>query len=264
MAIRVDGKILVDSNQTPPNLPSIAPSGCSVGTKQGFSIIKYEGNGTSGATLPHGLTQAPDFAIVKNLEETESWGIYHSSQGGRKYSFLNVTNAFSASSALWNNTSPGAAGITLGDYNGTNKDNIDFIAYLWHDVPGLQKFGTFTANNSTDGPYVELGFRPSIVWVKAASDAGDMSYASWLIADGERSSTNPVDKALFANYNAAEGKRGNGSDNYTGVWLDMLSNGFKIRYTGTEVNGVSGQTYIYCAWAEAPAINLYGGQSNAR
>ena len=51
MAIRVDGKILVDSNQTPPNVPSINPSGCSVGTKQGFSIIKYEGNGTSGATL---------------------------------------------------------------------------------------------------------------------------------------------------------------------------------------------------------------------
>ena len=168
MAIRVDGKILVDSNQTPPNLPSIAPSGCSVGTKQGFSIIKYEGNGTSGATLPHGLTQAPDFAMVKNLEETESWGVYHSSQGGRNYAFLNVNNAFSESSALWNNTSPGAAGITLGNYNGTNKDDIDFIAYLWHDVPGLQKFGSYVGNENTggNGPFVELGFRPALLWLK--------------------------------------------------------------------------------------------------
>ena len=83
--------------------------------------------------------------MVKNLEESESWGVYHSSQGGRNYAFLNVNNAFSASSALWNNTSPGAAGITLGNYNGTNKDDIDFIAYLWHDVPGLQKFGSYTS-----------------------------------------------------------------------------------------------------------------------
>ena len=58
MAIRVDGKILVDSNQTPPNVPSTAPTGCSVGTKQGFSIIKYTGpNDTNNHTVPHGLLQ---------------------------------------------------------------------------------------------------------------------------------------------------------------------------------------------------------------
>ena len=88
--------------------------------------------------------------------------------------------------------------ITVGTNNvDTCNDGDNYVMYLWHDVPGLQKFGTFTANNSTDGPFVELGFRPSIVWVKAASSAGDMTYASWLIADGERSPTNPVDKACL-------------------------------------------------------------------
>ena len=38
--IEIDGKLLVDG-VTPVNSPSIAPTGCSVGTKQGFSIIKY-------------------------------------------------------------------------------------------------------------------------------------------------------------------------------------------------------------------------------
>ena len=33
------------------------------------------------------------------------------------------------------------------------------IAYLWHDVPGLQKFGRFAGNGSADGPFVELGFQ---------------------------------------------------------------------------------------------------------
>ena len=54
--IKVDGKELIDSDITPPNIPSIAPSGCSVGTKQGFSIIKYTGTGTAG-TIPHGLLE---------------------------------------------------------------------------------------------------------------------------------------------------------------------------------------------------------------
>ena len=183
--ISLDGKMLVDSGLSA-NVPSIAPTGCSVGTKQGFSIIKYEGNGSSGATLPHGLTQAPNFVVVKNIEETESWGVYHSSQGGTKYSFLNVNNDFSASSALWNNTDPTSSVLTLGNYNGTNKNNIDFIAYLWHDVPGLQKFGSYSGNSNANGSYVELGFRPALLWLKRTDAAGN-----WVILDTKRNPSNP-------------------------------------------------------------------------
>jgi len=260
--ITVDGKLLVDSGVSI-DAPTIANSKCSVGTKQGFSIINFT-NTTSNSTHAHGLTQKPDFIVMKKTNGTSHWPVYHSSMGP-KYGYLNLTNAFVIGSGeMWNYTEPNDHYVTLKGEPNTFGSAGDVIMYCWHDVPGLQKFGTFIANNSTDGPYVELGFRPSIVWVKAASSAGDMTYASWLITDGERSPTNVVSNGLFANKNAAEGKRGNGSDNYTGAWLDILSNGFKIRYTGTEVNGVSGQTYIYAAWAETPQFNLYGGQSNAR
>jgi hypothetical protein len=48
--------------------------------------------------------------------------------------------------------------------------------------------------------------------------------------------------------------------------VDILSNGFKVREGDT--SGVYTQTnrsdtIIYCAWAEAPTFNLFGGQSNA-
>ena len=250
--VKIDGKILVNSGTDLSGLtqyPSIAPSGCSVGTKQGFSIIKYEGNGSSGATLPHGLTQAPDFAVVKNIEETESWGVYHSSQGGTKYSFLNVNNDFSASSALWNNTDPTSSVLTLGNYNGTNKNNIDFIAYLWHDIPGLQKFGSYTGNSNANGSYVELGFRPALLWLKRTDAAGN-----WVILDTKRNPSNPVTTSLYID--TTDQDYNPGQD-----WADILSSGFKLRATYGEVNVGS---YIYCAWAEAPAFNLYGGQSNAR
>ena len=72
MAIRVDGKILVDSDQTAPNFPTITASGCSVGTKQGFSIIKYTGTGTAGS-IAHGLSEQPKFVIIKNLKNANAW-----------------------------------------------------------------------------------------------------------------------------------------------------------------------------------------------
>ena len=236
-----------------PAQPTIAATGCSVGTRQGFSIIKYEGNGTSGAQLPHGLTQAPDFVVVKNLEESESWGVYHSSQGGTKYAFLNVDNGFSASSALWNNTNTTSSVLTLGNYNGTNKDNIDFIAYLWHDVPGLQKFGKYTGNNTAapNGPFVELGFRPALVAIKRSNGVGN-----WVVYDNKRDTFNPLDGRLKWNTSGAN------VDN-SGYNIDFLSNGFKIT-GGNNDNYNAASDYIYCAWAEAPTFNLFGAQSNAR
>ena len=44
--------------------------------------------------------------------------------------------------------------------------------------------------------------------------------------------------------------------------LDFLSNGFKLRDSNNKVNA-SNDVYIYCAWAEAPSIDLFGGGANA-
>ena len=62
-------------------------TGASVGTKQGFSIIKFHTAGTnSGATIPHGLSKSPDFIVPLNA--TLGWKIYHSSLGNDY--FLNL------------------------------------------------------------------------------------------------------------------------------------------------------------------------------
>ena len=47
----VDGKALIDTGVSVDNVPSIVPTGCSVGTKQGFSIIKYTGSGNAGDSV---------------------------------------------------------------------------------------------------------------------------------------------------------------------------------------------------------------------
>ena len=59
---------------------SITPTRMSVNTKTSFSIVKYTSpNNSSDQTVPHGLSSAPNWIIVKNLDNTYNWDIYHSS-----------------------------------------------------------------------------------------------------------------------------------------------------------------------------------------
>ena len=221
------------------------PTGASIGTKQGFSIIKHTGTGSTG-TLPHGLTQKPTFYISKPASVTGNWVVYTDViDGSLDYLYLNTTDAKGNSGQSLPTSELFSYGYTANEY----------IHYLWHDVPGLQKFGSFTGNESTDGPYVELGFEPAVLIIKNAS--GDHAAgANWFIFDGTRDSDNPVRLNLNPNDNSIE------EDDTSGT-LDFLSNGFKIRSNGTHPNG-SGNTIIYAAWAKAPSIDLYGGGANAR
>ena len=234
---------------------SINPTGASVGTKQGFSIIQYTGN-NSNVTISHGLSEAPTFIIQKFVSGGGNWNIYHQSIGNTKRLTF-TTDA--ESTGYWNSTNPTASVFSIG--SGINDDGVTMIAYLWHDVPGLQKFGSYTGNQSTDGPYVELGFRPAILMIKSSS----ASSTNWRIIDDTRRPYNWGD-----NDSTTEG----------GPWLkpntaaveaderpvDLLSNGFKIQGSwGGDINYDSGTpTYIYAAWAHQPTNNLYGAQSNAR
>ena len=230
-------------------------TGSSVGTKQGFSILTYTGT-NSNESIPHGLDSAPSFYIVKARENsayTDFWSVYHQSLGKDAYIKLNSTDAASTSSNIWNNTAPTDSLFYVRSDSIANENGIDYVAYLWHDVPGLQKFGSYESNNSTDGPYVELGFRPALLWVKEHGAAGQ----SWHIIDKERDVINPVYRYLYTNATNVEG----GSAAGTGV--DFLSNGFKIRNNDNAYNA-SSSSFIYCAWAEAPSVDLYGGGANAR
>jgi len=104
--------------------------------------------------------------------------------------------------------------------------------------------------SNADGPFVYTGFKPAFVFAKVSSDTND-----WFMFDNKRSTFNAVDDSLFPNTSGAES---------TSHIIDFLSNGFKIRAGGGTEPNVGSNTYIYCAWAEAPSINLYGAQANAR
>ena len=78
------------------------------------------------------------------------------------------------------------------------------------------KFGVYEGNGNDNGPYVELGFRPSILWVKNIDASGD-----WVIHDNKRDTFNPSDSVLKSNTSGSK-------DSSTSNYVDFLSNGFKI------------------------------------
>jgi hypothetical protein len=250
-AIEVAGKLLVDNGVSVTNAPSIANAGASVGTKQGFSIIKFT-NTTSDSTQSHGLTQKPDFIIWKKTSGTSHWGVYHSSLGATKVLYLNLTNAASTGSEFWNNTEPTNSLVTTRAEPHSFGSAGDTIMYVWHNVPGLQKFGSCKGSGASAAPdFVELGFKPSIVWVKRTDNTGN-----WTVWDSTRNTFNPSQKQLFPNTSGTE-------QDLSVDAIDILSNGFAIR-SSSSLTQTGSQTYIYCAWAEAPTVNLFGAQSNAR
>ena len=258
--IKINGRLLVDNGVSVANVPSIANTGASVGTRQGFSIISFNSQSSDGNySLSHGLNNTPKFIIMKSRTRSGGpWWVYHASTTDvvYKYLMLNSTiattdNVAAGGGNIWGSSLPTSTtfGFTTGA--GTaHTQNEDVIAYLWADVPGLQKFGQYPGNGSSDGPFVELGFRPAIILQKRTDSAG-----SWTLVDTTRDIDNPAALELLPNSSAAE-------YNNTSLF-DILSNGFKVRATFNNLNA-DGGSFIYAAWAEAPTFNLYGGQSNAR
>jgi hypothetical protein len=250
-------KIVINGSETLTDGATIAPTGMSVGTKQGFSIIKFttDSGASGGDTLPHGLNSQPAMYIYKPTSTNGEWVVVHSYDYDQ-FAYLNDTTQFRSISSQGGGTpaDPTSSVLTLYDL-GVTLASKTYICYTWHDVPGLQKFGSYTGNESTDGPYVELGFRPAVLIIKNA--VGDHANgANWFIFDGTRDPDNPVRLNLNPNDDSADEDDTNGT-------LDFLSNGFKMRSSGTHPNG-SGNTIIYAAWAEVPSVDLYGGGANAR
>ena len=79
---------------------------------------------------------------------------------------------------------------------------------------------------------------------------------NWTIIDNKRNPFNPEDEWLYANASDS-------TFDASSFPTDFVSNGFKIRNTGSYFNS-SGENYIYWAFAESPFVNSKGVPNNAR
>jgi hypothetical protein len=208
----------------------------SANTTSGFSIVTYTGTGAN-ATIGHGLGVAPRMIIVKRRNGADIWPVYHESIGNTQYLRLQGDNP-AGTFNVWQNTSPTSSVFYISTDSTVNTNTGTYVAYCFAEVAGYSRFGSYTGNGSTDGPFVFCGFRPKYVMYKNSTNSG-----SWIILDASRSTSNVASARLLANTSDAEAD---------GTHLvDFLSNGFKLRNSNTNGNE-SGSTHIFAAFAEFP------------
>ena len=238
------------ANTTVSNTSGTITSTVSANTTSGFSIVSYTGNGSSGATVGHGIGSTVGMILLKGRSFSDNWAVYHKSIGGTGLLELNGTGGTNTISTRWNNTNAGATVFTLGNNSQVNNSGSTYVAYCFADVKGFSKFGSYTGNGNADGTFIYTGFKPAFVITRRTDSA-----ENWAMFDNKRDGFNVNNRIILANTSDAE--------NTANTYLDLLSNGFKARSTSGAINS-SGGTYIYMAFAENPFVSSTGIPTTAR
>jgi len=237
-------------------------SSVSVNEEAGFSIATYTGSTASGAlTVGHGLGKKPAWVMVKRRDSTGEWIVGHQALATDAFANNKFLKLDSSSSTFTNSLVWGAEPTTTvtqivsdGNAGASNLTSSGtYVMYSWAEIPGYSRFGTYTGNGSSSGPYVYLGFRPNWVLVKGNSFAGN-----WNLFDIRRPGYNTTNDRLFPNLADAE-TDGSSSNNQ----IDIVSNGFILSGSNVDTNA-SGSTYIYMAFAEQPGTTTFDTFPNAR
>ena len=159
--IRVNGKVLIDSNITAPNLPSVSTN-YRVNEDAGFSIVEWTASGANGTfnEVAHGLNAPIDFMMTKRLNASDHWYLAHRSIPN---DYLELDDP----TAKQNTGFPGQAGwgggidassYTFGMRNGNFVINNDsMICYCWAAKEGVSAFGKYTAGKGMENRLYTLG-----------------------------------------------------------------------------------------------------------
>ncbi len=206
----------------------------SVNQAAGFSIVKYTGNATSGATIAHSLGGDADMVIVKSTNLGQAWNVYIKdvTDTDSKYLRLNTTDSIGSLSTsnyrfIVNNFS--STVFSVGSDNSTNGNGDNYIAYCFKSIANFSKIGSFSGNRPSTVT-VTTGFEPAWVMIKDTTNNGE----GWAIIDNKR-----VDELL-------EAQSSNAETSYNSV--QFTSTGFTVGDSGL-VN-TSGATIIYIAIKE--------------
>jgi len=221
------------------NLPQINTEGSidsvvSVNDEAGFSIVKYTGNGTQGATVGHSLSSPPELIIWKNTDATANWLVYSPLIGSdSEWLYLNATSSKQDSGSQneypTNKTNPTSDVVTINGAGSSNNINISgesTIMYCFTSITGYQKVGSYTGTG-VSGLDVSLSFSPRFLLVKGVGSTG------WILIDSQRGS-----KELYANLSDAE--------DASATAFVLGTNKFTVNSTGTWHNSYD-VDYIYLA-----------------
>jgi hypothetical protein len=231
---------------------TITPTAYSFDATRGISIIKRAGSGAAGL-YPHGLGVTPAMVLTKTQDGVNNWFVQSNLLGASSwtsdnYMALNSSAAKGSSSTIVN--AADSVNISLaGSDDWVNSSSYNYIDYIFAPVQGFSSIGTFQGQGNADGPMVYTGFRPALVIMKNTATS-----SWWSMYDDKRLGYNSDNNALFpSTLDAAN----------TSDFINIVSNGFKVITTNSNVNG-SGNRFFYMAFAANPLVYSNGDIATAR
>jgi len=221
-------------------------------TTAGFDIVTYTGNQTA-RTISHNLGAVPKMMIVKTRSTTGNWGVYHIGLGtANKRLEMDNSSASDTGTSVWNDTDPTSSVFSVGNNDRiTNGNGMTYVAYLFADIQGYSKFGSYTANSNSSN-FIYTGMKPAFLMVKQTESGGN---ENWGMFDNKRPGYNSKNGFLYANTSGAE-------DTSNATSIDLLSNGFCLR--ANTVGSNPGKDYIFMAFASNPFTTSSGVPATAR
>jgi len=203
-----------------------------------FDVVCYTGTG-SATTVSHKLGVAPELMIVKSRSAVTNWINYCKYFNGgttpeNYYNILNLTDAITTSSSVWNNTSPTSTDFTVG--TSLSVSARTYVTYLFASCPGVSKVGSYTGSGTTK--QIDCGFTNGarFVLIKRTDSTGD-----WYVWDTARGIVSGNDPYILLNSTAAEVT----STDY----VDPYSAGFELSSTAPAGLNANGGTFIFLAIA---------------
>lgn len=187
-------------------------------------------NGASTTVGFEALGADVQFALVKRTDAVRSWSAYI--EGLTAGNLVNLES----SGAEGADTSFTVAGriVTISSALPTGS----YLVVVACSIDGICRVGKYTGNAASDGPFLNMGFRPR--WIMTKARAGFA--ANWQYIDTARQlvNTGGMYRSLM-----------NGTDTEAANRIvDLVSNGVKIRDTDSDFNGSA--EYLYIAMAETP------------
>ncbi len=207
-----------------------------------FGMCTYTGNATAGSTVKHSLGGVPDMIMFKRFgSTTANWLVYFKELGAGNLDYLILDLKLAeggAGAVAWlNSTAATSTLVTLGNDGNVNASDT-YIMYLFRNVPGVCKVGSYTGNGNNNGPYVSVGFLPRYILVRSTS-----ANRNWNTLDTARNPINITSPSVLLPNSTAVDTAGQ-----VGAF-DILADGFKPRDTAANTNG-SGEKYTYLAMAD--------------
>jgi len=232
----------------------------------GMSYVHWSGNSTNNQTIGHGLGKRPRLIQVFHEPNVHTDRPYWWDANSFNHVIRNRVNAAGnteSDSALgrvgaFDDGSQGTSSIFTvfsgsSSYEATNQTGYDYLAICHTDVQGFKKIGDYIGNGSTNGTFVYCGFKPALIWIRPMNRTG--------YTLGFDNARNPDNRDSGEAIGMAGASNTAVSDANTKI--DILSNGFKWRTTGSNFNE-SGIRYAFFAVAESPFTTSTGIPTTAR